>query len=131
LKENSTAAFSLNSILGTCKNGMLISPRRLRRDCRSLSISLMCAGKASKFYLFDVGVAGFITRRRIHEKKGPMFSQAFEHFILMQLLAHSSYQELGYSINFWRTKTGLEVDFIIGREAVRWQLKSREPTGWI
>ena len=43
-----------------------------------------------------------------------MFGQAFEHFILMQLLAHSSYQELGYSINLWRTKTGLEVDFIIG-----------------
>ena len=79
--------------------------------------------KASKFYLFDVGVAGFITRRRIHEKKGPMFGQAFEHFILMQLLAHSSYQELGYSINFWRTKTGLEVDFIIGSGEVAVEVK--------
>lgn len=79
--------------------------------------------KASKFYLFDVGVAGFITRRRIHEKKGPMFGQAFEHFILMQLLAHSSYQELDYSINFWRTKTGLEVDFIIGSGEVAVEVK--------
>ncbi len=52
-----------------------------------------------------------------------MFGQAFEHFILMQLLAHSSYQELGYSINFWRTKTGLEVDFIIGSGEVAVEVK--------
>lgn len=71
-------------------------------------------GKASKFYLFDVGVAGAITGRRIHEERGLEFGQAFEHFILMQLQAHSSYEELDYPINFWRTKTGLEVDFILG-----------------
>lgn len=71
-------------------------------------------GKASKFYLFDVGVAGAITRRRMEQERGLEFGQAFEHFILMQLQAHSSYAELDYPINFWRTKTGLEVDFILG-----------------
>lgn len=71
-------------------------------------------GKASKFYLFDVGVAGAITGRKIQQERGLEFGQAFEHFILMQLQAHSSYAELDYPINFWRTKTGLEVDFILG-----------------
>ena len=51
-------------------------------------------GKASKFYLFDVGVAGAITRRRMEQERGLEFGQAFEHFILMQLQAHSSYAEL-------------------------------------
>ena len=79
--------------------------------------------KASKFYLIDVGVAGAITNRKIHEEKGQMFGQAFEHFILMQLLAHRSYQELDYPINFWRTKTGLEVDFILGNGEVAIEVK--------
>jgi hypothetical protein len=30
-----------------------------------------------------LGVAGTITNRKIHEEKGPLFGQAFEHFILM------------------------------------------------
>jgi predicted AAA+ superfamily ATPase len=32
----------------------------------------------------------------------------------MELTAHSSYYELDYEINFWRTKSGLEVDFMLG-----------------
>lgn len=80
-------------------------------------------GKASKFYLFDVGVAGAITGRRMHEERGSEFGQAFEHFILMQLQAHRSYQELDYPINFWRTKTGLEVDFVLGSGEVAIEVK--------
>ena len=69
--------------------------------------------KASKFYLFDVGVAGIITKRRIEEEKGDQFGKAFEHFILMELLAYRSYSELDFRISFWRTKSGLEVDFVL------------------
>jgi uncharacterized protein len=32
----------------------------------------------------------------------------------MELLAHRAYRELDYDITFWRTKSGLEVDFILG-----------------
>lgn len=71
-------------------------------------------GKASKFYLFDVGVAGAIAKRGITETKGETFGQAFEHFIFLEMQAHSSYRELDYDIRFWRTKSGLEVDFILG-----------------
>jgi predicted AAA+ superfamily ATPase len=70
--------------------------------------------KAGKFYLFDVGVAGAIVRRRLTEERGAAFGKAFEHFILMELLAHRSYEELGYEVRFWRTKSGLEVDFVLG-----------------
>jgi predicted AAA+ superfamily ATPase len=48
------------------------------------------------------------------DEKGELFGKAFEHFIFMEIAAHNSYNELDYLINFWRTKPGLEVDFILG-----------------
>ena len=36
----------------------------------------------------------------------------------MEILAHRSYRELDYDLNFWRTKSDLEVDFILGRGEV-------------
>lgn len=70
--------------------------------------------KASKFYLFDVGVAGHLSKRKINEEHGEQFGKALEHLVLMELCAHRSYCDLYYNINFWRTKSGLEVDFIVG-----------------
>jgi predicted AAA+ superfamily ATPase len=79
--------------------------------------------KASKFYLFDVGVAGVITKRHVAEERGEAFGRAFEHFVLMEILAHRSYRDLGYEIHFWRTKAGLEVDFILGSGEVAIEVK--------
>lgn len=79
--------------------------------------------KACKYYLFDVGVAGFLTKRRIQEEKGVEFGKAFEHFIAMELFAYRSYSGLDFDINFWRTKTGLEVDFILAGSKVAVEVK--------
>jgi predicted AAA+ superfamily ATPase len=79
--------------------------------------------KAAKFYLFDVGVAGTIVKRTIGEARGEAFGRAFEHFILMELAAHASYSELGYPIRFWRTRHGVEVDFILGDGEVALEVK--------
>ena len=79
--------------------------------------------KAPKFYLFDTGVAGSIVRRTIAKEKGEMFGNAFEHFIYLEMLAHSSYHEINYEINFWRTKSGQEVDFVLGRGEVAVEVK--------
>ncbi|MDW7759655.1 MAG: ATP-binding protein [Acidobacteriota bacterium] len=70
--------------------------------------------KAVKFYLFDVGVAGAVIKRHVPEERGSGFGRAFEHFILMELAAHASYRDLHYPIRYWRTKTGHEVDFVLG-----------------
>lgn len=70
-----------------------------------------------------MGVAGSITKRKIEEKKGELFGKAFEHFIFMEIAAYNSYNELHYDINFWRTKSGLEVDFILGRGEVAIEVK--------
>lgn len=79
--------------------------------------------RAPKFYLFDVGVAGHIIKRRIDEERGEAFGRALEHFILMELAAHASYRELHYDIRFWRTKSGQEVDFVLGNGEVAVEVK--------
>jgi predicted AAA+ superfamily ATPase len=96
--------------------GRMILPYKKRQERQVI-------GKAPKFYLFDVGVAGALTKRRITTGRGELFGRTFEHFILMELVAHSSYSELNYDIHFWRTKTGLEVDFVLGRGEVAIEVK--------
>lgn len=78
---------------------------------------------APRFYLFDVGIAGALTGRRIDKARGEEFGRAFEHFILMEVKAYNSYGELGVPIAFWRTKNGLEVDLVLGRGEVAVEVK--------
>lgn len=96
--------------------GTMIAPYKKRQDRNVIS-------RAGKFYLFDVGVAGAITQRRISQERGEQFGKALEHFILMEFLAHRVLSELDYDVNFWRTKSGLEVDFILGRGEVAVEVK--------
>jgi len=96
--------------------GTMIEPYKKRKDCNVII-------RAGKFYLFDVGVAGAITQRRIPQEKGEQFGRAIEHFVLMELLAHRAYSELNYDVNFWRTKSGLEVDFVLGQGEVAIEVK--------
>lgn len=103
-------------ILSDTLLGMMIEPYKKRRD-RNVII------RAGKFYLFDVGVAGAITQRRIPQEKGEQFGKAIEHFILMELFAHRIYSEFNYDVNFWRTKSGLEVDFILCQGEVAIEVK--------
>ena len=96
--------------------GRFVEPFKRRQDRQIIT-------KAAKFYLFDVGVAGAITKRKIVEARGDLFGKAFEHFVLMELVAHSSYNELDYEINFWRTKSGLEIDFVLAKGEVAIEVK--------
>ena len=79
--------------------------------------------KAGKFYLFDIGVAGAITKRTITEERGELFGRAFEHFIFMELNAYKLYNDYDFEINFWRTKTGIEVDFILNSGEIAVEVK--------
>jgi predicted AAA+ superfamily ATPase len=99
--------------------GTMVEPFKRRQERQVIS-------KAAKFYLFDVGVAGAITRRHVTEPRGEQFGRALEHFILMEILAHRSYEELDYNVSFWRTKTGLEVDFVLGRGEVALEVKGSD-----
>ncbi|MBL7072637.1 MAG: ATP-binding protein [Candidatus Omnitrophica bacterium] len=99
--------------------GIFLEPFKRRQSRQVIS-------KASKFYLFDVGVAGIITGRHLRQEKGEQFGRAFEHFMLMEINAHRSYRELDYPINFWRTKSGIEVDFVLGGGETAIEVKGKQ-----
>ena len=96
--------------------GRLVSPYKKRQERQVIS-------KAPKFYLFDVGVAGALTKRQLAEPRGEQFGRALEHLVFMELSAHASYRELGHGICFWRTKAGAEVDFVLGQGEVAIEVK--------
>lgn len=75
-----------------------------------------------KFYLFDVGVANYLSRRQ-PLLGNPEFGKAFEHYILMELKAYQAYRNQDMPITFWRTSTGREVDFIIGDKDLAIEIK--------
>ena len=97
-------------ILADTLIGVFVEPFSRRRG-RAVIV------RAPKFYLFDVGVAGHLRGRRIDRAAGPEFGRAFEHLVLMELLAWRSYRERDFPVRYWRTKSGLEVDFVLGRDA--------------
>lgn len=67
---------------------------------------------SSKFYLFDVGVTGALQGRPFRAGT-PEFGQAFESYIHHELRCHSDYVSRD-SLTYWRSKSGFEVDFIMG-----------------
>lgn len=67
---------------------------------------------SSKFYLFDNGVAQHLQNRRQLSPGTPEFGVAFEAFIFHELKTHIDYEAPEAELNFWRTSTHIEVDFI-------------------
>jgi len=67
-----------------------------------------------KFYFFDIGVANFLHGNAILSERSSEYGKAFEHFIAMELRAWISYQRIKKELRYWRTRSGSEVDFLIG-----------------
>jgi predicted AAA+ superfamily ATPase len=69
--------------------------------------------QTEKFYLFDVGVANHLARRR-PRAGGSDFGKSFEHWVLMEILNFRRYRQPDLDVRFWRASTGQEVDFVLG-----------------
>ncbi len=89
--------------------GVLVEPFS-RRGSRAVIT------KAPKFYLFDVGVAGHLMERRLAHPAGEDFGRALEHFILMEILAYRAYSGHDFPVRYWRTRSGVECDFVLGTD---------------
>jgi predicted AAA+ superfamily ATPase len=79
--------------------------------------------ETEKFYLFDVGVSNYLARRQ-PQLGTPEFGKSFEHFIAMELFAYKAYKNPELDIAFWRTASGVEVDFILNNMEVAIEIKS-------
>lgn len=80
--------------------------------------------EAPKFYFFDLAPVIHLTHRGVVEPGSELFGRAFEHFIWMEITAHADYSGLYYSLAYWRTSSGFEVDFVLGDNEVVIEVKS-------
>lgn len=79
--------------------------------------------QTSKFYLFDVGIANFLARRK-PAPGTPEFGKSLEHIVLMELLAYRAYRSPDAEVRYWRTSTGQEVDFVVNDRALAVEVKA-------
>lgn len=66
-----------------------------------------------KFYFFDVGVMNALIGQTSLVPDSKAYGTVFEHFIFQELFAYLSYQNKGKELQFWRSTTHDEVDFVI------------------
>lgn len=87
--------------------------------------------KAPKFYFFDLGVKRALDRTLdIPLKPGTSaYGDAFEHFIILEILRLATYKKLDYELSYLLTKDGAEIDLILDRPGmapVLVEIKSKE-----
>lgn len=79
--------------------------------------------KSPKLYLFDIGVANHLKGININKIGGNEFGRSFEHLIFNEILAYRNYNYKDFTISFWRTHEGDEVDFVLGDAQVAIEVK--------
>lgn len=66
-----------------------------------------------KFYLFDTGVYQIIRPKGLLDTPEEIGGAALEGLVAQHLLAWKNYSMAPVTLSYWRTRSGLEVDFII------------------
>ena len=74
--------------------------------------------ETAKFYLFDTGVIRRLTRRSRVVEGTPEYGHLFETLVHHELRAYLDTRIRDGVINYWRTQSGTEVDFIVGNVAI-------------
>ena len=66
-----------------------------------------------KFYFFDGGIVRFLQHRSPFKIGSPEMGEAFETYLFHELRTFVDYKRFG-DLNYWRSQSGFEVDFIVG-----------------
>ncbi len=73
--------------------------------------------EAPKFYLFDTGIRRALTNS-LNLRLDPQtfeYGNAFEHFVILEVMRLNSYSEADFKLSYLRTKDDAEIDLIIER----------------
>ncbi len=76
-------------------------------------ISRAIIAHTPKFYYFDVGIATRLSKKHYVHLEGADAVKALENYMLMELTAYISFTDSDYNLFYWRTNSGLEIDFIL------------------
>jgi len=82
------------------------------------------ASTKSKLYLFDVGVANYLSGRKDLLPRSEAFGDSFEHFVIQEIRSILNYKNVDEQLYYWRSKEA-EVDLIIGNKMAI-EIKSTE-----
>ncbi len=72
--------------------------------------------RTGKFYFFDPGVTHMLSGTETLDRNSNLYGKSFEQFICMELRAYLSYTRKKLPLQYWRSKNGHEVDFLIGEK---------------
>ena len=78
----------------------------------SKSIGRDIISSIPKFYFFDVGIATKLSKTIITATEGAAAGRVLEHYIFLELYAYTKLNMLDHKISYWRTHSGIEVDFV-------------------
>ena len=78
----------------------------------------------ARFYFFDVGVANTLRRTGVIEPGSDAYGRALEHLVFLELRAWLDYQRRDDPLTYWRSRSQLEVDFVVG-DAVAVEVKAK------
>ena len=104
-----TSVRSYFDILADTFIGFLLPPWRGSQRRKAVA--------TAKFYFFDVGVANFLRGIDTLHRNSSEYGIAFEHFVALELRGYLSYRRRRPELAYWRTQSGIEVDFLIGEAA--------------
>lgn len=76
-----------------------------------------------KFYLFDAGVFTTLRPKGPLDRPEEIEGAALEGLVGQHLMAWKDYTEEKYSLSFWRTRSGSEVDFVLYGEKGLWGIE--------
>lgn len=82
--------------------------------------------QAPRFFFFDVGLTNHLLRRESLVRGTPEYGHAFEHFVILELLAYIGYNHKEEKLSYWRTHSGIKVDVVIGNALLAIEIKSAE-----
>jgi uncharacterized protein len=78
--------------------------------------SIRKAISTAKYFFCDTGIVRALRQLPTLKERNKEFGDFFEHFIALELRAWLSYRSPRGSLNFWRSTSGFEVDFILNEE---------------
>ena len=78
----------------------------------------------ARFYFFDIGVANTLRRTGVIEPGSDAYGRALEHLVFLELRAWLDYRGRDDPLTYWRSRSQLEVDFVVG-DAVAIEVKAK------
>ncbi len=73
-------------------------------------------GKTEKVYFYDLGIRNALINDFSPVEFRKDYGNLFENFVITEILKLNEYSKLRYSLNYWRTKWGSEVDLVLTKD---------------